>query len=286
MYNIKIFCNIMNNYKCRPCEGIGNQLYIIINTMSHAYKEKSYFSLNFTHGHLYDGYGNKRYDNKQFILTNLLNKIKEGKNDMYVKKINVKSVTNINDICMHTLYKSSYIQHIFPEKLILYEVLKDAGIYEYQENIKEKYDYLVKDYITISLHIRHTDFKKMGWVLKSNYYIEGINKLKEKLHDKSNLKFLCFFHIKEQSVIELIDELENIFSNDKFECIDSNIPPDDQLMIQSICHHNIVANSTYSLWGAIINKSESSIIVYPNGGVANHKQDVLSSKNKENVILI
>lgn len=251
---LKLLCNYMYNYICSPLGGFGNQLFVIINTMLKAYNDNSIFTITTKRCSLEDMSNNKRLDERDIILKTLLKKLQEGKNYLYCK--NVDNIINIK------LSEVDYMQTL-PEKELLYKLLKDTGIFEFRDEMKMKYHYLIKEGITVSLHIRHADYRPLGWILNNNYYFKCIRELKRIIGEDLHIKFLCFFHIIEDSVVHLINKLKDEFSGDDFLSIDVNIPPEEALMIQSMCNHNIVPNSTFSLWGSILNTDENSMIFYP-----------------------
>lgn len=113
---------------------------------------------------------------------------------------------------------------------------------------------------SVSLHIRRGDyldpkFANLNVIKSKDYYIRAIEFIKEKI---DNPLFFIF--------TDDMTWAKNEFISKDFVFIEGNVDKlaylDMYLMSQ--CKHNIIANSTFSWWGAWLNRNPSKIIVAPN----------------------
>lgn len=107
---------------------------------------------------------------------------------------------------------------------------------------------------TVSIHVRRGDFVSGGWCMSENYYKEAIEIIKRKVWSPV---FIIF-----------TDDVEwvknNMFSDDGFFIQDyGNYTAAEELMLMSKCKHNIIANSSFSWWGAWLNTNEEKVVVGP-----------------------
>ncbi len=140
------------------------------------------------------------------------------------------------------------------EELIQDFSLKHEISVEAQKHLKD-----IKNTNSVSLHIRRGDYvsdahtNNVHGVCDIEYYKNAINYINEHVTDPmfyifSDDIFWCkknFYFLKEK-----------VFIDDTKSAID-----DLELMKQ--CKHNIIANSSFSWWGAWLNKNEKKIIIAP-----------------------
>lgn len=110
---------------------------------------------------------------------------------------------------------------------------------------------------TISMHIRRGDYtnhKLFGGICTLEYYKMAILKISEKIE---NPIFIIFSND--------INWCKEKFNQFNVEFIDWNSDElsfrDIQLM--SICGNNIIANSSFSWWGAFLNQNKNKIVIAP-----------------------
>jgi hypothetical protein len=110
-----------------------------------------------------------------------------------------------------------------------------------------------------SIHLRRGDYLSNDSIWNkltyNNYYSLAINELKSRV--KNNIAFVIFSDDIEEAKNELI-------INEKIFFFNSSISDLDQLVLMSLTDHHIIANSTFSSWGALLNNNNNKIILYPN----------------------
>lgn len=227
--------------------GLGNYLFQIAAAYSYGLKhnKKTYFPENTVtvHKHI-NSYSNN-------ILRNIIIS-SENVTSSYYKEPNF----NFNEIPFITgnLHLVGYFQS---EKYFNEYKEEIKQLFSYPEDyilkIQEKYSDLLK-YETCSIHVRRGDYLKSPNhhpTQDLNYYINAIKTL-----DKPNIKFLVFS--------DDIGWCKENFSKLDYEFVYVENNPDyEDLLLMSLCDNNIICNSTFSWWGAWLNKNNKKKVIAP-----------------------
>ena len=133
------------------------------------------------------------------------------------------------------------------------------------DNIRKK----IQSKNIVSVHVRRGDYLEKenvniyGNICTDLYYKRAIQYLRERLNDV----VLCFFSNDIEWVkSEYRDEKNAIFIGP--ECFD-NYHDWYDMYLMSQCNHNIIANSTFSWWGAWLNPNPGKIVIAPEQWVNN-----------------
>lgn len=131
--------------------------------------------------------------------------------------------------------------------------------------IKKPYENMYSYEYTISLHFRIGDYKAIQEhhpILSLDYYIKALNYIMSE-SGRTNWQVLYFFEQED------IDQVDANISMIRLECptisflpITNTLSDWEQLIIMSLCKNNIIANSSFSWWGAYLNNNEN-IVCYP-----------------------
>jgi len=119
---------------------------------------------------------------------------------------------------------------------------------------------------TISMHFRIGDYKKLQHVhpvMTKDYYFRALNYIKS-LDSTTNYTVLYFCEDDDiDDVIQTINYLKDKFIDYDFIRGKKELEDWEQMLLMSCCHHNIIANSSFSWWGAYLNSHKNKIVCYP-----------------------
>lgn len=149
----------------------------------------------------------------------------------------------------HNLKLYGYFQS---EKFLNKQVITDLYKIPYyvKEYVKTKYS-KINFSRTTSLHVRRGDYLKLKDkhpVQPLSYYLNAISLF------NGEMKFLIFS--------DDIEWCRNSFTGDRFIFLENEKDYID-LWIMSLCRNNIIANSSFSWWGAWLNSHTDKIIIAP-----------------------
>jgi len=135
------------------------------------------------------------------------------------------------------------------------EYILNKGLSDKAKGIEEK----IKRSNSISLHIRRGDylndkFSKIYTEITTNFYNKAIYLINKEV---ANPVFFIF-----SDDAEWVNEHFNL-AYDKFIVSGQGIPDYEELMLMSVCKHNIIANSTFSWWGAWLNSNPQKTVIAP-----------------------
>lgn len=159
-----------------------------------------------------------------------------------------------NNTCLDGYWQSEkYFKDI--ENIIRTEVTLKNKLSERVEQIENN----ILATNSISLHIRRGDYlnpkmSKIFEICGHDYYSKAIDKI---LEIEKNPTFFIFSDDIEWAKNNLKINYPIVFVSSQ------NIKDYEELFLMSSCKHNIIANSSFSWWGAWLNQNPEKIIIAP-----------------------
>ncbi len=263
----------MDNYvTCNLMGGLGNQLFQIFATIAYAKDtmRKTVFpyseelrsgTIRPTYWHSFlngllstTTYGNNMYKQNTVLMS--YPTIKEQ--DFAYQKIPNIDADNI----MLSGYYQSY-KYFDKYTDYIYELIQ---LDKQQLEMREKHHMYFDRSTTVSMHFRIGDYKKIQDchpVMSYDFYDKAIAKIQTSIND-STIKVLYFHeNVDTNDVNLIIEKLKQKYTGIVFQRVEDSLKDWEQMLLMSCCDHNIIANSTFSWWGAYFNTNAKRIVCYP-----------------------
>lgn len=198
---------------------------------------------------------NKNVQNDQKAKRFLL--YKEERTYDVKEKVTDTSIVNVSG----GIFRGTFQTYRFAD--LIKEELKDIFVFqEKHERVLEKFTDYISSFNSVSIHIRRGDYltRANSWIYgdicTEEYYEKAIEYCKKKI---KNCKFVFFSNE--------IDWAKEHYQKEDALFIEDSMFTDYQdwydMFLMSRCKHNIIANSTFSWWGAWLNQNEDKIVVAP-----------------------
>lgn len=180
------------------------------------------------------------------------------------KYLNIEDDKYIDGYFQTEKYFSNIRDVILKQFTLIEEILN------YSKDIKNK---ICNEKVSVSLHIRRGDYlssinSNIHGVCDLEYYKKAISLLNERLGETRYFIFSDDIAWVKENL-----KMDNGFYIDSKE---KRIPHED-MYLMSLCDHNIIANSSFSWWGAWLNKNNEKIVIAPKRWFADEKMEVYAT---------
>mgnify|MGYP003953714129 CR=1 FL=1 len=239
--------------------GLGNQLFQVFSLINYCIENnyKFIFPLQM------QSWDKNRHSYWNSIFYNLKDYVKPNDCSTKFKEYNEPNFY-YNEIPLFTTNSklNGYFQSELYFKKHFEQICKILDIREKQDTIKKKYiDYEN----TIGLHFRMGDYDNPQYhpVMPDTYYINSLNYIINKTNKENwNVYYACEKE-DDNKVLIRINNIQQYFKNLNFIKIPNDIEDYKQLLLMSVCEHNIIGNSSFSWWASYFNINNNKIVCYP-----------------------
>jgi hypothetical protein len=255
--------------------GLGNQLFMIFALVSYAinnnfnYKILSYVdkTMNGTKTYwntILRGFKETVVEPSDAIMANL----SEYKEPHFAFNDIPEQICLNNEVILKGFFQSpKYFEHNYDK------ILQISGLRNMIQKVKEEYGFLLNKK-TIALHFRIGDYlylQNYHCIKTPEYYVHALRFLEEDLKNRGeniyDYNILYFSQTQDEYYIhEYMKVLQNIHPVPKiynFIHVPYEIEDWKQMLLMSLCQHFVIANSTFSWFGAYFSEDPNKIVYFP-----------------------
>lgn len=251
---------------CHLRGGLGNQLFQIFTTISYAMRRQQPFQfLNATT--LGGGSSTVRHT----YWRTLLRRLSPFLTDILTEPIQVVreksfSFSEIPLMDGNILLYGYFQSHRYVDEQ--YDTIaRLIGIDEQQQDILSKvgWDEAIARQC-VSMHFRIGDYKHIQQchpLLPCAYYAKSLRHIQHATGRESYTVVYFCEDVDMGDVTEMIRALETEFPSCQFQRGENTLADWEQMLLMSCCRHHIIANSSFSWWGAYVDRRPDSLTCYP-----------------------
>ncbi len=260
-----ILSALVNMIYSKRLGSLGNQMHIVATTYAVALDNKTDWAVSHQTNEGYRGLIERSSFNDTFFRGVPKKNINSGKN-FSEGDFTYKRIPNEKNLNLRGYFQSEkYYGH---RKSEIYELFHNY--YPEVENIVQTWFKDCDKLKTISMHIRRTDYVKLSNV----HVVQPIDYYQAALENIAGQLGIDFdTMLNEYTLLVFSDDLSWCREQDFFKSkrnvryVENNLGRDMDaivdLYVMSQCHHNIIANSSFSWWASYLNKNEDKIVVAP-----------------------
>lgn len=263
---------MVHNVSCNLKGGLGNQLFQIFATIS--YGKKYNRNIIFPYSQELRT-GTIRHTYWHTFLKGLIQFTTYGEN-MYKKNTDLMvypvlreqgfQYQNLINIANNNIILDGYYQSYKYFENDIDFIYQQISLKDLQQQVKNKSASYFTGETNISMHFRIGDYKAIQEchpIMTYEYYDKALCEI-EKCCQGTKINVLYFHEtVDTDDVNAIIGKLKQEHSSIEFTRIKDELSDWEQLLLMSCCDHNIIANSTFSWWGAFFNNSNNRIVCYP-----------------------
>lgn len=269
---------LTNAVSCNLMGGLGNQLFQIFTTIAYGLRYSRKIIFPYTHK-LTIGIERPTYWTS--FLKNIVMFTTKNKNYGYSNE-KLRETIIVNEITFHYTeippfeipvfsfngYFQSYL-YFETEKKAIFDIIQ---LSKQKQEIRTEFPELFEKIESsntriISMHFRLGDYKQQQSrhpIMPFDYYCNALNIILFNHIQLYNYRVLYLCEKEDNYDVTItINALKDVYPDVEFVKADDAIEDWKQMLIMSNCDDNIIANSSFSWWGAYFNETVDKVVCYP-----------------------